>query len=134
MQSPTPVTGSPTLAGLRGRCPRCGKGALFAGSMLGLTVAPKCDTCGLDLAFVDPGDGPAVFAIMILGFLMLGTALIVEFRYNPPLWVHAAIFAPLTLLTAVGLLRPLKGVLIAAQYQHKAGLGQLQRPAPEREE
>lgn len=65
---------------------------------------------------------------MILGFLMLGTALVVEFRFNPPVWVHAVVFAPLTLLTAVGLLRPLKGVLIAAQYQHKAGLGQVERP------
>ena len=123
---PTHPPVSPIMAGLACRCPRCGRGRIFTGNALSLTVAPTCDACGLDLKFVDPGDGPAVFAIMILGFLMLGAALVVEFRYNPPLWVHAAVFAPLTLLTAVGLLRPLKGVLIALQYHHKAGQGRLE--------
>jgi uncharacterized protein (DUF983 family) len=124
LRVPTPgivPTSSPVLAALGGRCPRCGQGHIFAGGLLSLTVAPTCDRCGLDLAFVDPGDGPAVFAIMILGFLMLGTALFVEFRFNPPLWVHVVVFAPLTVLAAVGLLRPLKGVLIGLQYRHKAG-------------
>lgn len=121
----TPPTVSVLKAGLLCRCPRCGTGRLYATGGLGLTVAPKCESCALDLAFVDPGDGPAVFVIMILGFLMLGAALVIEFRYAPPLWVHIAVLGPLTLLLAVGLLRPLKGLLIAAQYRHKAGLGQL---------
>ena len=120
---PTHPPVSPIMAGLACRCPRCGQGRVLTGNAVSLTVAPRCTVCDLDLTFVDPGDGPAVFAIMILGFLMLGAALVVEFRYNPPLWVHAAVFAPLTLLTAVGLLRPLKGVLIALQYHHKAGHG-----------
>lgn len=123
---------SPIAAGLACRCPGCGKGRMMSGGMTSLTVAPRCEVCGLDLAFVDPGDGPAVFAIMLLGFLMLAAALVVEFRFSPPIWVHAVVFAPLTLVAAIGLLRPLKGLLIALQYHHKAGIGRLSQPPPVR--
>ena len=51
---------SPFSAGFRCVCPRCGEGDLFAGY---LKVAPRCESCGLDLAFADSGDGPAVFVI-----------------------------------------------------------------------
>lgn len=115
---------SPYAAGFSCRCPRCGKGKLFDGAM-GLNVRERCENCALDLKFVDPGDGPAVFAIMILGFLMLGAALFVEFRYEPPVWIHALVFAPLTLGVAIGLLRPLKGTLIALQYHNKAEEGRI---------
>ncbi|MGE0629662.1 MAG: DUF983 domain-containing protein [Hyphomicrobiaceae bacterium] len=117
---------SPYAAGVMCRCPRCGKGSLFAGRF-GLDVAERCPECGLELKFVDPGDGPAVFAIMILGFLILGAALIVEFSLHPPLWLHVVIWMPVTLVVAVGLLRPLKGLLIALQFHHKAELGQLRK-------
>lgn len=114
---------SPVAAGLGGRCPRCGRGPLFAGP-LSLGVRPRCESCGLDLAFVDPGDGPAVFAIMILGLVVLGAALILEFRVQPPPWAHA-VWLPVTILLAYGLLRPLKGLLIALQYHNKAEQGRL---------
>ncbi len=115
---------NPILAGLTGRCPRCGKGKMFAG-FLGLK--PACDACGLDYSFADAGDGPAVFVIMISGFIVVGSALVVETVYEPPLWVHAALWVPLVLVTAVLPLRPIKGVLIALQYHHKAAEGRLQR-------
>src|SRR5690606_27481048 len=70
---------------LAARCPRCGEGALFRGL---LALRERCDKCGLNYKFIDTGDGPAVFAIMILGFLVLGGALILEFKVGPPLWVH----------------------------------------------
>ncbi len=116
---------SPYVAGLTCRCPRCGKGAIFNG-LLSLSVLDRCANCGLDLKFIDPGDGPAVFVIMILGFLILGGALIVEFKFNPPIWVHVALWLPATLVLAFGLLRPLKGILIALQYHHKAEQGRLE--------
>lgn len=115
---------SPVAAGLTCRCPRCGVGKLFA-ERLDLTVNQRCSACGLELGFVDPGDGPAVFAIMILGFLILGAALVVEFKLNPPLWLHVVLWTPVTLIVALGLLRPLKGVLVALQYHHKAEQGRL---------
>jgi uncharacterized protein (DUF983 family) len=63
-----------------------------------------------------------VFAIMLLGFLMLGAALILEFKFGPPWWVHA-IWAPVTFALALGLLRPMKATLIALQYRNKAEEG-----------
>jgi len=113
---------SPVMAGLLCRCPRCGKGRLFA-APFNLDLKSDCEVCGLNYRFVDSGDGPAVFAILILGFLMLGGALLLEFTVHPPIWVHAMIWVPVTLFMALGLLRPLKATLIALQFAHKAEQG-----------
>jgi len=115
------------LRGLRGRCPRCGEGHVFKG-FLGLRQT--CDHCGLDYGFADTGDGPAVFMILIGGFIVVFAALIVEFLYQPPYWVHAALWLPLILLVTLGPLRPLKGVMIALQFHHKAAEGRLERRDP----
>ena len=119
----SPITPpNPILAGLAARCPRCGKGKMFSGF---ITLRPACDACGLDYGFADAGDGPAVFVIMIAGFIVVGAALMVEIYYQPPLWVHAALWVPLVLITTLAPLRLLKGVLIALQYHHKAAEGRL---------
>lgn len=109
-------------SGVLARCPRCGCGALFKN---GLMLRPKCEACNLDYAFIDTGDGPAVFAILILGFVVLGAALFVEFRFGPPVWVHALLWGILTPLFAFVLLRFLKAILIALQWMHKAEEGRL---------
>ena len=88
-----------------------------------LTLAPRCEKCGLDFSFADAGDGPAVFVILISGFIVAGAALIVEMLYEPPYWVHALLWGPLILITTLGPLRAIKGLLIALQYHHKAGEG-----------
>src|SRR5262245_16021460 len=111
---------SAIAAGLIGRCPRCGKGALFRS---GLALRDRCGNCGLSYGFADAGDGPAVFAIFILGFLILGGALLVEFKSHPPAWVHVLLWGVLTPLLAFFLLRVLKATLIALQYRHKAEQG-----------
>jgi uncharacterized protein (DUF983 family) len=113
---------SPILAGLLCRCPRCGKGRLFAGF---LDLAPSCNVCRLDYSFADAGDGPAVFIVLIAGFIVTGAALIVEVSYQPPLWLHAALWLPLGLALPLLLLRPFKAILIALQYHHKAEEGRL---------
>lgn len=113
---------SPLQAGLGCRCPRCGRGDLFS-ALFSLTIRERCEVCGLDLRFADSGDGPAVFAVLLLGFLVLGAALIVELRFAPPLWVHLVLWAPMTLAVAFALLRPLKATLIALQFIHKAEQG-----------
>ena len=122
MAESAPASPSPVVVALAGRCPRCGQGALFRS---GLILRDRCERCGLSYAFADSGDGPAVFAIFILGFLVLGGALWVEFRFEPPIWVHVVLWGLLTPLLALGLLRLLKAGLIALQYKHKAGEGQL---------
>ena len=111
-----PLT-APLWAGLCGRCPRCGKGALFKSY---LQVAPSCTVCGLSFSGHDAGDGPAVFGIFILGFVVTGLAIWVEYALSPPLWVHAVVWTTVTVLGAVGLLRPLKGMLIGLQYRYRS--------------
>lgn len=111
-------------AGLRGACPRCGRGKLFKG-FIGLRGA--CDVCGLDYGFADSGDGPAVFVILIAGFILLFGVLYVEIAYDPSPVLLLSIFLPLTLVVCLGLLRPLKGLAIALQYRNKAGEGFLDK-------
>ena len=108
---------SPIVAGLAGRCPQCGKGRLFQGF---LKLRPRCDYCGLDFSFVDSADGPAFFVMFLSGFIVAGSALAVEVMYAPPYWVHAVLWLPLILITTLLPLRPIKGLLIALQYHHKA--------------
>lgn len=108
---------SPLAAGLGCRCPRCGRGRLFQGY---LTVRERCEACGLDLKKADSGDGPAVFIIFILGFLVVPVALWVEAAFEPPLWVHMVIWPVVILGLALGLLRPMKATMIALQFRHRA--------------
>jgi uncharacterized protein (DUF983 family) len=115
------------LRGLRCRCPRCGEGALLEGF---LTLRPRCESCGLDYGFADAGDGPAVFVIFISGFIVVFAALLVEFIYKPPYWLHAMLWLPLILFTTLAPLRPLKGLLVALQYHHKAAEGRVDGRLP----
>lgn len=117
-----PSLASTIISGLAGRCPACGRGKMFTGY---LTLVPRCSVCGLDYSFADSGDGPAVFVILVTGFIVVGAALFVEMAYAPPYWVHAALWGPLAILLPLLLLRSFKGVLIALQYKHKAEEGQL---------
>jgi uncharacterized protein (DUF983 family) len=124
---PCDTSHSPVLAGLLGRCPRCGKGRLFHGF---LAVPPQCECCKLDFSFVDSADGPAFFVMFISGFIVAGSALAVEILYAPPYWVHALLWAPLILITTLLPLRPIKGLLIALQYHHKAAESRFGSDAP----
>ncbi len=114
---------STILTGLLGRCPRCHRGSIFSRF---LTVAPACKACGLNFGFADAGDGPAVFVMLFGGFLVVGAALWTEVVFEPPYWVYLVVFLPLTAVVCVGMLRPLKGLLIALQYRNKAEQGRLE--------
>lgn len=113
----------PVKAGLSGRCPRCGEGRLFKGF---LSVGERCANCRLDYSFADAGDGPAVFVILIIGFVVVGLALWMEVSLNPPLWLHFLLWIPLTLVLSLVSLRLIKGLLITLQYHNKAAEGRLE--------
>lgn len=117
-----PTVSESALRGLACKCPRCGKGKLYAGF---LNLWPNCEACGLDYAFIDTGDGPAIFIIMLAGAIVVGSALIVEIKYQPPYWLHAVLWLPLILATTLLPLRAMKSLLIALQFHHKAAPGQL---------
>ncbi len=119
-----PQTPSPSGAGLRGRCPRCGQGHLFKGF---LSLRPRCEVCGLDYAFADSGDGPAVFIMSIVGIVVCGFALWAELTYEPPIWLHLTLWLPLTVVLCLAMARPAKSLMIALQFKHKAEEGRLER-------
>jgi uncharacterized protein (DUF983 family) len=117
--SPGPASSAaaPFIAGALGKCPKCGEGPLFAGF---LKVAPTCAACGLDLAKSDSGDGPAVFVIFIAGFIAAFGILFTEIFIRPPIWVEFVVWLPLAAVLCLALLRPLKGLMIAAQFANRA--------------
>ncbi len=82
---------------------------------------PASVDCGLDLEGADSGDGPAVFIIFLLGFLVIPLALLFEAKAEPPMWLHAMIWPVVVLGSALVLLRPIKSVLISLQYRNQAG-------------
>jgi len=110
-------------ASLLGRCPRCGQGRLFNGY---IAIAPACTACGQDFSAFDVGDGAASLVILVVGAIVVGLALVVEFTYQPPLWVHALLWAPLIVILTFGFLRLIKSALLVLQYRHKAGEGRLE--------
>lgn len=110
--------------GLRGRCPRCGRGHLFKGF---LKVRPECEVCHLDFTFIDSGDGPAFFIMSFVGLVVVALAMWVEFSVEPPIWVHMLLWIPLTFLLSFALMRPAKGLMVALQFHNKAEEGRLER-------
>ncbi|MCW2239784.1 DUF983 domain-containing protein [Azospirillum canadense] len=116
----------PAQTGLRGLCPRCGKGHIFKGF---LTIAPRCEVCGLDFSFADPADGPAFFVMSIVSFPVVAFAGWLEIAHEPPIWVHLVTSLPMLLGGCLALLRPLKGWIVSSQYVHKAEEGRLAEPA-----
>ncbi len=105
-------------AALTCRCPRCGKGPLFAGL---LTIRPACTQCGLDFSHVDVGDAFAVPILMVMGAIVVGAAIWLDFRYTPPLWLHALIWPPVTVVLAVVMTRYLKSFFAVQQYHVRRG-------------
>jgi uncharacterized protein (DUF983 family) len=101
------------LRGLSLRCPACGKGRLYRRY---LKVADQCPSCGEALHHHRADDAPPYFTIAIVGHVVVGLLLAVEIAYRPPLWLHAAIWLPLTVILALVLLPPIKGALVGLQW------------------
>ncbi len=104
--------------GLFGRCPKCGRGHLFRAF---LKVADKCEACGEEMHHHQADDAPAYFVVLIVGHIVAALALETEVLFSPPYWVHMALWLPLTLILALGLLQPFKGAIVGlqwAQYMH----------------
>jgi len=114
----------PVRAGLTASCPRCGQGRLFDGFS---TIKPRCTSCGLDFSFIDAGDGPAIFVILLADLLVVGLAVWTELTYSPPVWVHFVVFGPMAIIVSMWMLRTIKALLAALQYKHNARQGTIDR-------
>jgi uncharacterized protein (DUF983 family) len=109
-------------AALRGLCPRCGARDLFTGVV---RFSDQCKTCKLDFSQFNVGDGPAAFLIMIVGALVTIGAVTLELSAEPPFWVHALIWIPLTAALVLVLLRIAKAALLTLEYRNRAREGRL---------
>jgi uncharacterized protein (DUF983 family) len=112
---------SPAASAIRGLCPRCGAGTLFAGWV---RFAHRCPSCGLDVDSFNVGDGPAAFLIFIVGTITVVCALVLDGAFSPPWWVHLIWIPVATALTIAGL-RLSKAWLLAAEYRHRAREGRI---------
>jgi uncharacterized protein (DUF983 family) len=95
------------------KCPACGMGAMFGRY---LKVADYCPRCGEALYHQRADDAPPYFTIAIVGHIVVGLMLAVEMAYRPPLWLHGALWVPLTLILTLILLPSVKGTIVALQW------------------
>src|SRR6202050_1732113 len=105
--------GTSMKRGLRGRRPRCGEGKLFRAF---LKVDNNCSVCGLDFTPHRADDLPAYLVIVIVGHIVVPTALIIETDYSPPVPLQLAIYLPVTLVASLALLQPVKGAVVGMQW------------------
>ena len=108
---------TPLQAGLHCRCPACGEGRVFSRF---LTVADKCEVCGLDFSFAEPADGPAFFVMSGIGILVIAAWTVWAIAAQPPIWLQFAVVMPALLGGCLATLRPVKAWLIAEQHVRKA--------------
>lgn len=97
------------LRGAAQKCPACGKGAMFRRY---LKVVDACPHCGEELHHHRADDAPPYFTIVAVGHVVVPSMLVLEKTVQPPLWVHAALWVPLTIILALGFLQPIKGATV----------------------
>jgi uncharacterized protein (DUF983 family) len=107
---------SPWAAGLRMKCPQCGKGGLYAGY---LRLRDRCAVCDADFKAADPGDGPAVFVILIVGAICAPLLLVLQTLHVPD-WLTLGITFAAVIGLSLALLPLFKATLFALQWKHKA--------------
>ena len=112
IQDQRPV-GQAMLRGALWRCPHCGKGRLYGRY---LKVVDSCSVCGEELHHHRADDAPPYFTILIVGHLLLALAIGVESEFAPPIWVHIALWLPLTLVLSLTLLPTIKGAVVGMQW------------------
>lgn len=116
-----PATLTAMLRGFRRSCPQCGRGRLFKPGWRNiLKLADACPHCGEHFEGIRADDAPAYFTILLVGHIVVPLVLVVE-RYGdqPPLWFHAALWLPLSVVLALYLLPHIKGTVIALLWAHR---------------
>jgi uncharacterized protein (DUF983 family) len=120
MSDPAPPSDRPVAAaighGLRGRCPACGEGRMFARF---LKAAPTCPTCGLALDRHRADDFPAYIVILLLGHILLPLMIEVNSALAIPLGWQAVIWPTLAIILALAMIQPVKGAVIAVQWSRR---------------
>lgn len=101
--------------GFLGRCPNCGEGKLFRAYV---KTVDKCAVCGEEIHHHRADDLPAYLVVVIVGHVVLGAFMGVEATSNWSMWLHMAVWAPLTIAMSLLLLQPVKGAVIGLQWTY----------------
>jgi len=98
---------------MAGRCPNCGRGALFATY---LKLNATCDTCGEDLTHARADDGPAYLTILVTAKVMVTAMLYTFMTWQPSPYVLLTVFGFGTIAMALALLPRFKGLIVGVQW------------------
>lgn len=93
-------------------CPACGKRGVFKNPV---KVRDNCSECGVRLSHYETADGPAFFAITIVGLIVGLGAGLVEAVSSPPLWLQSLIWLPFIFIGSILVIRITKTLMIAHQ-------------------
>lgn len=99
--------------GMRCRCPNCGEGKIFRAF---LKVADNCSVCGENLSHHRADDLPAYLVIVVVGHIVVPIALWIETNFAPAVLLQLAFYLPLTLISSLLLLQPIKGAVVGLQW------------------
>jgi uncharacterized protein (DUF983 family) len=105
--------GEAIFNGMKLRCPHCGKGHLFRSY---LKVADKCEVCGEELFHHRADDMPPYIAILIVGHLIVGLMLELEFHFAIEPWVYLVTMVPAALILPLVMLPSIKGAIVGLQW------------------
>jgi uncharacterized protein (DUF983 family) len=61
-------------------------------------------------------DLPPYLVILVLGHVVIGGFMLTDMAVVLPVWVHLAIWAPITIITALVSIQPIKGGVIGLQW------------------
>jgi uncharacterized protein (DUF983 family) len=102
--------------GMKLRCPHCGKGHLFRSY---LKVADRCEVCGEELFHHRADDLPPYLAIVIVGHLIVGVMLELQFHYEIAPWVYMVTAVPAALILPLLMLPSIKGAVVGLQWANR---------------
>jgi uncharacterized protein (DUF983 family) len=113
-----PVRISPAIARAAAlKCPACGRGKFFRSY---LHQVENCSSCGEHFGKIHADDGPAWLTIIIVGHLVVPSALYAETVFRWPLLVSIAVWPLMALALTLAVLPRAKAVFIAAIWAMKA--------------
>jgi uncharacterized protein (DUF983 family) len=99
--------------GLLNTCPNCGTGKLFRAF---LKPVDHCAACGEELHHQRADDLPPYLVIFVIGHVLLGGYMMTDLIFPLSMWVHLAIWAPLSVVAALATMQPIKGGVIGLQW------------------
>ena len=100
-----------------GKCPNCGRGALFK---CYLKQVDHCSVCGEAYGQIHADDGPPWLTILLVGHIIVPLIFVVNSLAIWPIWVAMSVWPVATALLALAVLPRSKGVFLAVLWVTRA--------------